>query len=158
MSHRSNHHGSLFQSGRERAGAFPTQIHSASGGPPPKNAMDLVVCQTLTKKDEYRRHLPHSLSEKTTLAAGTIPFGQQAPRSSWHLSSAKTPMRLATAVAVWIINNRRRRKHVVSCNLTASTTGLTIRTTHCQGPKVYQSHQPESKVKLHICRHLPPFA
>jgi len=79
VSHRSNHHGSLFQSGRERAGAFPTQIHSASGGPPPKNAMDLVVCQTLTKKDEYRRHLPHSLSEKTTLAAGTFPLDNKIP-------------------------------------------------------------------------------
>ncbi|CAE7194583.1 hypothetical protein P3342_009687 [Pyrenophora teres f. teres] len=41
--------------------------------------MDLVVCQNLPKKTEYRRHLPHSLSEKTTLAAGTIPLDSELP-------------------------------------------------------------------------------
>jgi hypothetical protein len=40
----------------------------------PKNAMDPAVCQKLPKKFPYRRLLPHSSSEKTTLVAGNTPF------------------------------------------------------------------------------------
>ncbi|KAI2474699.1 hypothetical protein Ptr902_04385 [Pyrenophora tritici-repentis] len=82
-------------------GALPTHIHSVNGELYPKNAVDLVACQDLPKKAEYRRHLPHSLSEKTTLAAGIIPLDselsalastcpvQNTNETSYHGSSPK---------------------------------------------------------------------
>ncbi|RMZ67168.1 hypothetical protein GMOD_00001053 [Pyrenophora seminiperda CCB06] len=71
--------------------------------------MDLVVCQNLTKKAEYRRHLPHSLSEKTTLVAGTVPLDSKFTTLA-GTRPAQKPTRLATAAAVWKINNRCQRE------------------------------------------------